>query len=239
MTKNNDFFPEGKIRFLFDPGSRYSYSGEGINLLQFVVEEITGRGLEGLAREMIFDPLDMNMTSYIWQDRFERKYCYGHTAAQKVIKKDIEDEANGAGSMETTLQDYSKFIREIFELTSGNSRVVQLLFEPQIRIRSKTQFGHTAWGDTDENDKIDLSYGLGWGILKSPYGQGVFKEGHGEGFQHYSIIFPERQMGIIIMSNSDNAESIFKELLEISIGDIFTPWKWERYIPYHNKNMHE
>jgi len=73
--------------------------------------------------------------------------------------------------------------------------------------------------ETNENKEINLGYGLGWGLLDSPYGQGSFKEGHAEGFQHYSIIFPEKQIGIIILSNSDNAESIFKELLEVTIGD--------------------
>ena len=38
------------------------------------------------------------------------------------------------------------------------------------------------------------------------------------------------------MSNSDNAESIFKELLEITFGDIYTPWRWENYIPYDQKD---
>lgn len=37
------------------------------------------------------------------------------------------------------------------------------------------------------------------------------------------------------MTNSDNGESIFKELLEIGVGDTFTPTEWENYIPY-NKN---
>jgi hypothetical protein len=54
-----------------------------------------------------------------------------------------------------------------------------------------------------------------------------FKEGHGDGFQHYSIIFPEKQMGILIMTNSDNGEGIFKELLEFAIGDKYTPWRWQ------------
>jgi D-alanyl-D-alanine-carboxypeptidase/D-alanyl-D-alanine-endopeptidase len=39
------------------------------------------------------------------------------------------------------------------------------------------------------------------------------------------------------MSNSDNAESIIKELLEITIGDTFTPWYWENYIPYNSKKQ--
>jgi CubicO group peptidase (beta-lactamase class C family) len=40
--------PDGKLGFLFPPGSRHSYSGEGINLLQVIVEEVTGRDLEGI-----------------------------------------------------------------------------------------------------------------------------------------------------------------------------------------------
>jgi len=28
-----------------------------------------------------------------------------------------------------------------------------------------------------------------------------------------------------------NGESIFKELLEVSIGDRYTPWRWEGYWP--------
>lgn len=59
------------------------------------------------------------------------------------------------------------------------------------------------------------------------------KEGHGDGFQHYSILFPDAGKGILLMTNSDNGESIFKELLDNSIADTFTPWRWQNYIPYN------
>ena len=232
MTKEFDFDPNGKIRFLIDPGSRYSYSGEGFNLLQFVIEKITNKSLEELMKERVFEPLKMEMTGYVWQERFEGKFCHGHSTNQEVIPKDKEDEANAAGSMETTIEDYSKFVRHILQSSEINSAVTNLLFEPTVRIRSKRQFGYLSWEDTDANDDISLSYGLGWGLLQTPHSFGTFKEGHGEGFQHYSIVFPEQDMGIIILTNSDNGESIFKYLLEISIGDVYTPWQWENYIPY-------
>jgi len=230
---NTGFDKNGELTINTEPGERYSYSGEGMVLLQFVIEKITGKGLEQLAREIVFDPLKMNMTSYVWQERFEENYCNGHTIEQKVIPKDIEGDANSAGSMETTLEDYSKFISQILTEENKKSEVTNLLFEQNIKISSKAQFGPSAFEETKENDDIDLSYGLGWGLLKSPYSFGAFKEGHSEGFQHYSIVFPEKGTGIIILSNSDNAESIFKVLLEVAIGDIFTPWKWENYIPYN------
>jgi CubicO group peptidase (beta-lactamase class C family) len=110
------------------------------------------------------------------------------------------------------------------------------MFSRQIRIKSIQQFGPLRFHDSTLNDAIELGYGLGWGLLQSPYGTGAFKEGHGDGFQHYSIIFPQQGKGIIIMSNSDNAESIFKELLETAIGDTFTPYYWENYVPYNQRN---
>lgn len=232
ISRTNVFTPEGKIHFYFDPGTEYSYSGEGMMLLQYVIEKVTGKGLEQLARENVFDPLKMDMTSYIHQKRFENKYCNGHTKQQEVIKKDISDEVSAAGSMSTTAVDYSKFMMHILSLESAESPVTNLMFKPNIRIYSKKQFGEKSLENTNENDDIGLSYGLGWGMFSTPHGKGYFKEGHGEGFQHYSVIFPKKDLGILIMSNSDNAESIFKEVLEVGIGDIYTPWYWEDYIPY-------
>jgi CubicO group peptidase (beta-lactamase class C family) len=84
-----------------------------------------------------------------------------------------------------------------------------------------------------EQGKLDLDK-PGVGLLKSPYGWGAFKEGHGDGFQHYFIVFPKQGTGVLIMTNSDNGESMFKELLELAIADTYTPWKWQRYIPYQD-----
>jgi CubicO group peptidase (beta-lactamase class C family) len=235
MTKDFDFYEIGRIRFLIDPGERFSYSGEGINLLQFVLEKITNKGLEELASERIFKPLKMGMTSYVWQTRFSDQYCSGHSPSHQPILKDIQDEAGAAGSMETTIEDYTRFFQAVMKEVDQKTAIGKLMLEPNVRIKSKAQFGSQSWEDTDENDAIELSYGLGWGLLNSPYGPGMFKEGHDQGFQHYSIMFPDQKIGVIIMTNCDNGESIFKDLLEITIGDVYTPWKWERYIPYDTK----
>ncbi|MFS4445280.1 serine hydrolase domain-containing protein [Maribacter sp. 2307UL18-2] len=236
INRIGEFHEEGKIQIYSDPGTRYSYSGEGIRLLQIVIQKITGKDLEALARTLVFDPLQMDMSSYVWQKRFEEKYCYGHTADQQVIPKDIEDEPGAAGSMETTATDYSKFLEHILALESQDSPITQLMFEPTIEITSKMQFGPESLETSTENEKIGLNYGMAWGLMtKTPYGKAVFKEGHSDGFQHYSILFPKKDTGVLLMSNSDNAERIFKELLQITIGDSYTSWKWENYIPYNEK----
>lgn len=224
----------GKLYFQFDPGVRYSYSGEGFALLQFVIEQVTGKGLEELAQVRIFKPLGMDRTSYIyvWQPGQEQQYVYGHDRSQNPIPKDEVDDAGAAGSMGTTLADYSEFLEAVLNQRLLQEKSYKELFKKQVAIKSKQQFGPNALVETSENEDIALGYGLGWGVLETPYGKGVFKEGGCEGYKHYSILFPGTGTGVLIMTNSNNAESIFKELLEVTIGDTYTPWQWENYIPY-------
>lgn len=235
IPRPNDTENNKRLKIYFEPGTQYFYSGEGMMLLQYIIEHITGKGYEELVAEKVFRPLQMRNSSYIWQERFENTYCNGHNKKQRVIRKDKRDDAGAAYSLETNLIDYSIFVQHIMKLYEAHSDVTQILFKPNFRIRSKMQFGPLSLEDSNENDTIQLNYGLGWGLLQTPFGFGAFKEGHGEGFQHYTIIFPEIGTGIVMISNSDNAESIFRELLEITIGDTYTPWKWENYVPYQSK----
>ena len=151
----------GKLYFLFNPGEKYSYSGEGYSLLQFVVEKITGVGLEQMAQERLFKPLGMDRTSYIHvlQERFQNQYAYGHDKNQSVIPFDEADEAGAAGSMQTTLVDYSKFIESVMKHTLLEKESFDEIFTQQISINSKRQFGPDALAETDENKGIDLGYG--------------------------------------------------------------------------------
>lgn len=226
--------PDQKLRVRFEPGTKYNYSGEGLVYLQVVLEYMLGKSLEQLMQEKIFGPLNMTMSSYTWQPRFEKDYCIGHNPAGKLYEKDKDNEPRSASTLETTLDDYTMFTKGVLTNAILKPSSTKEMFRPQIKIRSVQQFGPLGLLDSTLNDPIQLSYGLGWVLLQSPYGTGAFKEGHGDGFQHYTILFPAQGIGIVIMSNSDNAESIFKELLEITIGDTYTPWYWENYIPYNS-----
>ena len=109
------------------------------------------------------------------------------------------------------------------------------MLSPQIAIHSKTQFPPITYETTTENDAIHLSYGLGWGLLNCKYGKAFFKEGNGGSWRNYNINFIDKGISIIIMTNSENGEKIFQELLETLLGDTCIPWKWQGYIPYNSK----
>jgi CubicO group peptidase (beta-lactamase class C family) len=104
------------------------------------------------------------------------------------------------------------------------------MFRPQIEIFSRHQFPTMDTETTDANRAIRLSYGLGWGLYFSPVGKAIFKEGHDNGWQHYTVMFDDAGSGIVLMSNSDNAEGIFQGLLETLLGNKWTPVEWERFV---------
>lgn len=226
------FEPDQKLRIHFEPGSQFRYSGEGMTLLQIVIEKITGKPLEALMHEHIFEPYGMAMSSYTWQPRFEPDYAIGHTSDGRLYPKDKDNAPRAPSTLETTNEDYVRFMAAVLRREGLSEASWNEMFKPQVRIRSKTQLGPGASESTSANDGIELSYGLGWGLQRTPYGWGAFKEGHGDGFQHYSIVYPARKLGVLLMSNSDNAESIFGHLLTLTIADTFTPLEWENYVPY-------
>jgi len=222
----------GTMRIYFEPGTRYAYSGEGMKLLQLVIEEITGTTVEVLAQNKIFKPFGMTRTGYIWYDHFDDNFATGHLTDNQLNPKKKRKTPVASGSLVTAISDYSRFIEQVMQQKGLNKTLSQEMIRPQIAIHSKYQFPTITDETTTQNDQIGLSYGLGWGLLKCAYGRAFFKEGHDDAWRNYNINFIDKGISIIIMTNSANGESIFKELLEKLIGDNCTPWEWERYTPY-------
>ena len=68
------FEDDRKLKIHFEPGSRYAYSGEGIDLLQLVVEEITKTPVDKLVQQYVFQPLGMSRSNMIWEPRFDSDF---------------------------------------------------------------------------------------------------------------------------------------------------------------------
>jgi len=221
-----------KLKIHFEPGSRYAYSGEGIDLLQLVVETVAGKPLDELMDERVFRPLGMSRTSMIWQDGFESDYANGYDEYGRSVGAHRWKTADAAGSLQITVSDLAKLMLAVMDGKGLSPKSHEQMLAPQIAISSKHQFPSLAYERTDENKAIRLSYGLGWGLYWSPYGKAFFKEGHDDGWRNYTVCFEAPKSGIVILTNSGNGEGIFKDLLETLLKDTFTPIEWEGYTPY-------
>lgn len=227
----------GIMKIYFPPGTQYAYSGEGFKLLQLAIEEITQKTVEELAIEKVFLPVGMTRTGYIWHDAFgDNNVAVGHMNNGSIDSKRKRTTAVAGGSLVTTLADYSRFTEYIMQQKGLEPKWFQEMITPQIGIYSKTQFPPVSFDTTSENKDIQLSYGLGWGMLQCHYGKAFFKEGNGDSWRNYTINFIDRGISIIMLINSENGEKIFQPIIETVLGNTCIPWKWQGYIPYNHKN---
>jgi CubicO group peptidase (beta-lactamase class C family) len=221
-----------KLKIHFEPGTRFAYSGEGIDLLQLVVESVTKRPLKDLMQEHVFEPLGMNRTSLVWQSSFDNDYANGYDEYGRSVGLQRRDKADAAGSMVTTVSDFARFLQATMQGKGLTPKSRQQMLSPQIQIVSKHEFPTFENQTSEQNKAIRLSYGLGWGLFWTPYGKAYFKEGHDDGERNYAVCFEDRKTAMLIMTNSGNGEGIYKGLLEGVLDDTFTPLEWEGFTPY-------
>lgn len=229
------FNDDQKLHIHFEPGSRFAYSGEGIDLLQLVVETMTKKELGDLMRERVFQPLGMNRTSMVWEKSFEAEYASGYDEDEKSLGPQRRKYADAAGSMLTTTADFALFMQAVMKGTGLRKETRDMMLSPQIQILSKHEFPTLSTETTDENKAIRLSYGLAWGLYWTAYGRAFFKEGHDEGWRNYTVCFDDAGIGLTVMTNSSNGEAFYKELLETVLKNPYTPIEWERFTPYNQQ----
>ncbi len=222
-----------KLNINFEPGSKFAYSGEGIDLLQLAVETVTKRPLEELMKDHVFQPFGMTRSSMVWESRFESDYANGYDEYGRSLGPERRKKADAAGSMQTTVSDFARFMQAAMQGQGLRRETRELMLSPQIQIFSKHEFPTLESETTEENKPIRLSYRLGWGLYWTPYGKAFFKEGHDEGWRNYTVCFDQSKTGILIMTNSSNGEGIYKELLETLLKNPFTPIEWEGFTPYN------
>lgn len=222
-----------KLKIHFEPGSRFAYSGEGLDLLQLIVETVTKQALEESMQERVFQPFRMTRSSMIWQQRFEENYANGYDEYGRSLGPQKRPKADAAGSLLTTPRDFAAFLQAVMAGEGLSKEMLQQMLSPQIEILSKHEFPTLDAETTDRYKPIRLSYGLGWGLYWTPYGEAFFKEGHDDSWRNYAVCFDKTGTGILIMTNSGNGEGIYKDLLETLLKNTFTPIEWEGFTPYN------
>ena len=219
--------PDGKLRFHFDPGSRYSYSGDGIILLQFVLEKGLGLDVGKEMRTRIFQPLGMYDTSLIWRDDFAGRVADGWTAEGKSVPHDDRSKVRAAGSMDTTIADMARLVAAISrgDLLSAEAR--EDFSHPHLPIHSPTQFPILQADAPPAQRKKGLAAGLGVIVVDGPEGHGFFKGGHNDSTGNMAACLEARRRCVLILGNDLRAEPAIPYLVDFILGATGMPWDWE------------
>jgi CubicO group peptidase (beta-lactamase class C family) len=160
------FEDDHKLKIYFEPGSRYAYSGEGIDLAQFVVETVTHEPLTTLMERELFVPLGMTRTSMVWEPRFESDFANGYDEYGRSLGPERRMHPDAAGSMQTTLKDHATFLSAVMGGKVLDRKTTAEMLRLQVAIHSAHQFPSLDTTTSPASDGIHLGYGLGWGCIR-------------------------------------------------------------------------
>ena len=231
--------PDQKLRIHYDPGTRFAYSGEGLILLQFAIEQ--GRKDKGLGVDVgdltnaIFKNLGMTRTSLMWRDDFRPHLADGFNDKGEAVEHDERSKVRAAGSMDTTIDDLSKFAAALVrgEGLSAASRAE--MTRPQLHIGTKTQFPPFADELPADQQRKDLYAGLGVVVFDGPQGHGFMKGGHDGQTANTLVCLEMSKRCVLILSNDVRTEAAFAALVRFILGDTGVPYDWE-YGDYAGKS---
>ncbi len=219
--------PDKKLRFHFDPGSRYAYSGEGFYILQLVLEQGLGLDTGKEMQQRVFDRFGMTRTSMTWRADFAADLADGYGLDGSIEAHDERSRARAAGSMDTTIADQARLWAGIVRGDGLSAASRAELVRPQLAIASSRQFPTLADDQSRAYAGIGLAAGLGVVTFRGPAGQAWFKGGHNDTTGNMVICQELRQRCVVMLANDVRAERIYPELARLVLGETGMPWQWE------------
>jgi CubicO group peptidase (beta-lactamase class C family) len=219
--------PDGKLRFHFDPGARYAYSGEGMILLQFVIERGLGLDVGVEMQRRVFDRFGMRNTSMMWRPDFAVNLADGWRADGSVEPHDERSKVRAAGSMDTTIDDIARFAAGYVRGEGIGKQARAELTRPQLPITTASQFPSLQPELPVEQRSKDLAAGLGVIAFRGPQGAGFMKGGHNDSTANMLVCIERGQRCVVILANDVRAEPAFPRLVAFVLGKTGAPWRWE------------
>ena len=215
----------------FRSGTRYSYSGEGFILLQFVIEH--GRKAQGLGLDVgdltkaNFDRLGMTRTSLVWRPDFASNFADGWNDKGQPQEHDRRKKVRAAGSMDTTISDLPKFAAALVSGDGLTAASRAEMTKPQLHITTAHQFPSFGPELPVKEQRKDLAAGLGVVVFDGPQGHGFYKGGHDGQTANTMVCIEASQRCVVILSNDVRAEAGFADLVRFILGDTGVPYDWE------------
>ncbi len=232
--------PDYREHIHFEPGSRFSYSGEGLDLLQFTVEHGKAPlGIDlGTLTDGVFAKLGMMKTSLVTRPDFATNadgWANGFDDKGEAHPPNNSKRVRAAGSMSTTIDDFSKFAAALVTGEGLSKNAHEEMLTPTVHITTKAQFPVLMPELPASEQRKDLYMGLGVVVFDGPQGHGFYKGGHDEQTGNTMVCVERGEKCVVILSNDVRAEKGFATLVKFILGETGVPYDWE-YGDYAGKS---
>jgi CubicO group peptidase (beta-lactamase class C family) len=190
--------------------------------MQLLVEDVTGRHLSGLARELIFVPVGMTHSSFEkpLPEELYAKISAGHLRDGTVIEGYwFLPQGSTCCGLWTTPADLARFAIEIQKSLRGESNRILSVDMTEQMLTPEAVGG----------------FGLGMGLVGAVPDIYFSHSGGNVGFKCVVIAHESKGYGAAIMTNSDNGGALYQEILR-GIADVYG---WEGLLPKEYASVEE
>jgi len=171
----------------FVPGSEYSYTNTGYNLLVEVIQRVTKQPFRQWTAQHIFKPLGMTQTHF--SDDYEeviahKTLSYARDRSGKYGVRTNQLTALGSSSLNTTTTDMAKWLMNLDNPKVGGKAVMKRMFQK---------------GKLNNGERSSYAFGLDihniWGTKRADH------TGGWASFDTYMAYFPEHHLSMAVFSN--------------------------------------
>jgi CubicO group peptidase (beta-lactamase class C family) len=189
-----------------EPGSAFEYSNVGFNLLELLIEEVSGRPFAEYMADEVLHPLGMRRSSFAWNEGLRSAVPTGYDLEGRPVPVYVYAE-KASGGLFTTLEDVARFAAAGRRGSAEGDAVlseegVRLLHTPQVE--DLGIFGLVADG-----------YGMGHFVETLPDGRrAAWHGGQGTGWMTHFHLVPETGDAIVILTNSQRSWPLMAQVLD-------------------------
>ena len=182
-----------KDALLFEPGTAFSYSSYGWNLISAVMEAASGEPFLAFMRRRVFEPAGLAHTSADDAAAIVpgRARFYTRDDAGAIVNAGFVDNSYkwAGGGFLSTAEDLVTFANVLLEGKLLKPETVKLL-----------------WTSQKTADGKETEYGIGWGVRRDAKGRlRISHSGGAQGGTAYLVIYPDQRLVAAMIVNSDES----------------------------------
>ncbi|MGI6005380.1 MAG: serine hydrolase domain-containing protein [Christensenellales bacterium] len=187
-----------------EPGTAFYYSNTGYNLLELLVQEVTGQDFAEYMRQEVLLPLGMEHSNFDWSEALDPPVPTGYDLGGDAVPVYVFAE-KGSGGLFASAEDIARFIAAGMTDFSDN---------PVLGPESIDQLHTPSSRKIGVYNLVFDAYGLGHYIEALPNGRrAVSHGGQGTGIMTHFHAVPETGDGIVILTNSQRSWPFIAYLL--------------------------
>ena len=189
-----------------EPGRSFSYSNTGYNILEILIEEITGRDFAEYMKNEVLIPLGMRHSDFNWRKGITPAVPVGHDLKGRPVPVYVYP-VKASGGLFADVRDMAAFMsagmtgRYHAENRVLSSQGIEALYSPRVK-------------DIGVYGLVFDSYGMGYYIENLPGGiKSIANGGQGYGVMTHLQYVPGTGDGIVILTNSQRSWPFFALIL--------------------------